>query len=61
MFELNLVPHRPSGEDGLLCDEAVAAAFCALMGLIHLALVDSVLLVVMVRDSSVIGSTVAER
>lgn len=61
VFELYLVLRRPFGKDGLLSDEAVAAALRVLVDPVHLALTDSVLLVVMVRDSTVIGSAVAEK
>lgn len=61
VFELYLVLRRPFGKDGLLGDEAVAAALRVLVDPVHLALTDSVLLVVVVRDSTVIGSAVAEK
>lgn len=48
---------RPFGIDGLLGDEAMAATLRVLMHLVHLALIDSVLLVVVVRSNAVIGST----
>lgn len=60
VFELYLVLRRPPGEDGLLGDEAVAAALRVLVDPVHLALVDAALLVVMVRDVTGIGSAVAE-
>lgn len=60
VFELYLVPRRPLCKDGLLCDEAVAATLCVLMDPVHLALTESVLLIVMVRDNTVIGLAVTE-
>lgn len=61
MFELHLVPCRPPGIDGLLGDEAMTAALRVLVDPVHPALIDSVLLVVVVRDDAVIGSTVGGR
>lgn len=58
MFKLHLVPCCPSGIDGLLGDETVTPALRVLVDSVHPALVDSVPLVVMVRNSCVIGSTV---
>lgn len=60
VFELYLVLRRPLGKDGLLGDEAVAAALRVLVDPVHLALIDSALLVVMVRDIAGIGSAVAK-
>lgn len=57
MFEVHLVACRPSGIDGFLSDEAMAASLRVLVDLVHPALVDAVLLVVMVRNNAVIGST----
>lgn len=61
MFELYLVLCRPFSKYGLLGDEAVAAALRALVDPVHLALLDPVLLIVMVRDSVVIGSAVRKK
>lgn len=58
MFKLHLVPCCPFGKDGFLGDEAMAPTFCLLVVPVHLALVDPVPLVVMVRDNAVIHSTV---
>lgn len=60
MFELYLVLRCPFCKDGLLGDEAVAAALCVLMDSVHLTLTDSVLLIVVVRDNTVIGPAVTE-
>lgn len=57
MFKVHLVARRPSGIDGFLSDEAMAAALRVLVDLVHPALVDAVLLVVMVRNDAVVGST----
>lgn len=61
MFELYLVLCRPFSKYGLLGDEAVAAALRALVDPVHLALLDAVLLIVMVRDNVVIGSAVRKK
>lgn len=61
VFKLYLVPCCPFGIDGLLSDEAVTPALRVLVDLVHPALVDSVPLIVMVRNSAVIGSTVRRR
>lgn len=61
MFELYLVLCRPFSKYGLLGDEAVAAALRALVDPVHLALLDTVLLIVMVRDNAVIGSAVRKK
>lgn len=58
VFKLHFVPCRPSGIDGLLSDEAMTSSLCVLVDPVHLALIDTVLLVVMVRNSTVIGSAV---
>lgn len=60
IFKIHLVPCRPFGIDGLLSDEAMAPVLCMLVDPVHLALFNSVLLIVVVRDNSVIGSTVRE-
>lgn len=60
VFEFYLVLRRPPCKDGLLGDEAVAAALRVLMDPVHLALTESVLLIVMVRDTTVTGSAVTE-
>lgn len=61
MFKLDVVPRCPSGIDELLGDEAVSAAPRALMNLVHPALADSVLFVVVVRNDAAIGSTAVKR
>lgn len=61
MFELNVVTCCPFGINGLLSDEAVALAPRVLVDPVHLALINSMWLVVVVRNSSVIGSTVGGR
>lgn len=58
MFELDLVPCCPFGEHGLLCDEAMTPTLRVLVDPVHPALVDSALLIVMVRNGTVIGSAV---
>lgn len=58
VFKLYLVPRCPFGKDGLLSDEAMAPAFRVLVDRVHPALFDTVPLVVMVRDNTVIRSTV---
>lgn len=58
MFKLHLVPCRPFGIDGLLGDEAMTPTLRVLVDPVHPALVDPVPLVVMVRNSAVIGSAV---
>lgn len=60
IFEVYLVPRCPFSKDGLLGDEAVAAALGVLMDPVHLALTESVLLIVMVRYNTVIVSAVTE-
>lgn len=57
MFKLDIVPRCPSGVDELLSDETVSTAPRALVNLVHPALADSVLLVVVVRNDTAIGST----
>ena len=57
VFELHVVPRCPSGVDGLLSDEAVTPAVYVLVDPVHLALIN-LLLIVVVRNSTVIGSTV---
>lgn len=61
MLELYLVLCRPFSKYGLLGDEAVAATLRALVDPVHLALLDAVLLIVMVRDNAVIGPAVREK
>lgn len=61
MFKLYLVACCPFGIDGFLSDEAMASALAVLMDLVHLALVDSVLFIVMVGNNTVIGSAVDKR
>lgn len=58
VFKLHLVPCCPFGIDGLLSDEAMAPASRVLVDPVHPALFDSVPLIVMVRDNTVIRSTV---
>lgn len=52
---------RPFSKDGFFSDEAVSSMLCVLVEFVHPALVDLVLLVVMVGDNTVIGSTVRRR
>lgn len=61
MLELDLVLCRPFSKYGLLGDEAVATALCALVDPVRLALLNVALLIVMVRDNAVIGSAVREK
>lgn len=58
VLKLHLVPCCPFGIDGLLSDEAMAPASRVLVDPVHPALFDSVPLIVMVRDNTVIRSTV---
>lgn len=57
MFKLHLVAFCPFGINGLLSDESVAPAFCVLVDLVHPAFINSVPLVVMVWNNTVIGPT----
>lgn len=58
MFKLYFMPRCPFAIDSLFCDEAMAPAFCVLVDLVHPALIDPVLLIVVVRYDAVIGPTV---
>lgn len=57
MFKIYFMPRCPFGVDGLFCDEAMAPALCVLVDLVHPALIDPVLLIVVVRYDAVIGPT----
>lgn len=61
MFELYFMACGPLGVDCLLCDEAMASALCVLVDFVHPALVDSVLLVVVVGNNTVIGPAVRRK
>lgn len=61
MFKLYPVACCPFGIDGFLSDEAMASALSVLMDLVHLALIDSVLFIIMVGNNTVIGSAVDRR
>lgn len=60
MFELHPVPCRPSGVDGLLGDEAVSAASCLLMEPVHSAFIDSVPVIVVVWNHTVVDAAAKE-
>lgn len=55
MLKLQLVTRCPFGIDSLFSDKAVPSTLCVLVDVVHSAFIDSITLIVMVRNNTVIG------